>query len=234
MKFDPEKMEHFAEGAEKIVYHHPQDPEKVVAEFRSDAIEAREMKGRFYLTKVLHALFPRNIPDISLAAKEGGSNPYMVLEKKHLDRQHEELRDLSTHQQMKSHQGESDREIDDAILDKELASMESLNRDPDIEALSKTMREAGLEMLLDTSPRNFGRDQEGNLVYVDNSFYPWWAGEDGSIEPRDYHVLREAIQKIDDKEARDRAMAYLERLETLRAEAEQEAERNSQEGHTTK
>lgn len=66
------------EGADKVVYDHPTDPTKVVAVFKYDDKDINAIKRRFYVNKVLHMLYPDNIPDISLAS----SNPMsLILEK---------------------------------------------------------------------------------------------------------------------------------------------------------
>ena len=223
MSFKTEKLgEPLAEGTEKVIYHHPNDPEKVVAEFRNDEDEPIQMKGRYYLTKILHVLFPKNIPDISLVQHAPGQKSQMVLEKKHLDPTHEALRDQVSHLQSKINAGEADPDLESDITSQEVVLIEKLDADPAFLAFKRGMREAGLRNLFDDTPRNFGYDKEGNLVYIDNSFLPWAVSSDGEIEPKDYQKLYEAIQKLDDKD-KERAMVYFDRLETLRQEAAMQA-----------
>ncbi len=79
-KFNPEKIigEKIGEGAEKIVYRHKHDKEKVVGVFHKKYYTketVRQIKSRFYLTKLLHILYPKNFPDMHLAA----SDPQMVI-----------------------------------------------------------------------------------------------------------------------------------------------------------
>lgn len=73
-------------GAEKMVYPHPENDDEVVALFHKEGfksprfgtiphpemnqLERNRYKRQFYLIKILHALFPENIPDISLVATE--------------------------------------------------------------------------------------------------------------------------------------------------------------------
>lgn len=58
------------EGLHKKIYQHPTDESKVVAVFKHQAWPLEMIKSRFYLNKILHLLFPENIPDIHLAASQ--------------------------------------------------------------------------------------------------------------------------------------------------------------------
>lgn len=63
------------EGSEKKVFLSPHNPERVIGIFHEYREETPEqVKGRFYLTKILHALYPQHIPELHLAA----SNPHAV------------------------------------------------------------------------------------------------------------------------------------------------------------
>lgn len=76
MKIKRENLKVLGRGGEKSVYENPNNPEQAVGLFhRSKAESAERAKGRFYLTKIMHLLFPKNIPDMHLAA----SNPYAII-----------------------------------------------------------------------------------------------------------------------------------------------------------
>lgn len=66
------------DGADKDVFDHPTDPTKVVAVFKETNVNVNEVKRRFYVNKILHMLYPDNIPDISLASSKPMS---LILEK---------------------------------------------------------------------------------------------------------------------------------------------------------
>jgi len=55
-------------GRERVVYRDSNNPELAVGFFHEYAKEEPEkIKGRFYLTKIVHGLFPNATPDIHLA-----------------------------------------------------------------------------------------------------------------------------------------------------------------------
>lgn len=71
MKINRENLKPLGDGAEKKVYENPNNPEQVIGIFHKSESQSVELaKGRFYLTKILHLLFPKNIPDMHLAATE--------------------------------------------------------------------------------------------------------------------------------------------------------------------
>lgn len=71
MKINREKLKPLGDGAEKMVYENPNNPEQAIGIFHEGEPQSPELtKGRFYLTKILHLLFPKNIPDMHLAATE--------------------------------------------------------------------------------------------------------------------------------------------------------------------
>ena len=219
MSFNPDKLgESFARGNEKIIYPHPHDPEKLVAELwdQKEALPS-EIKGRYYLTKILHLLFPKNIPDVSFAGGGDGNTPYLVMEKKNLDARHKELRDRISSLQIKMAGGENDAVLSGEINAEETAMQVELDADPEFREFRKRMGDMGL--FIDDAARNFGRDENGDLVYVDNDFSPWVAAQDGGLLPEYDDGLYDAIQALGDRE-RDQAMVYYNRLDALRDGAE--------------
>lgn len=69
MRIKRENLKPLGDGGEKRVYENPNNPEQALGLFhRSKAESVEEVKGRFYLTKILHMLLPKNIPDMHLAA----------------------------------------------------------------------------------------------------------------------------------------------------------------------
>jgi hypothetical protein len=66
-------------GAEKTVYTDPDNEKLAKAVFHKEARETTSdgteqtpeyIKARFYLTKILHLLYPKNIPDMHMSASE--------------------------------------------------------------------------------------------------------------------------------------------------------------------
>lgn len=66
-------------GGEKTVYELQNDPKKVVGFFHESVKETPNIiKARYYLTKIIHLLFPNNVPDMHMAA----SNPHAIISDK--------------------------------------------------------------------------------------------------------------------------------------------------------
>jgi hypothetical protein len=67
--------EPFGEGSEKVVFVDPKNPNRVIAERKEDREKEtlRQLKGRAYLTKIVHLLLPDHIPDVYQAweSREG-------------------------------------------------------------------------------------------------------------------------------------------------------------------
>lgn len=63
-------------GGEKSVYEDPDNPDLAIGIFHDYRKETpRQVKARFYLTKTLNLLFPRNIPDIHMVS----SHPHAII-----------------------------------------------------------------------------------------------------------------------------------------------------------
>src|SRR3990167_10010928 len=72
-------------GSEKIVYQDPNNPGKVIGVFEEwEKKTPNQMKAMFYLTKTLHLLLPKNIPDMHWAGSE--SRAYQSTKAEHDDR----------------------------------------------------------------------------------------------------------------------------------------------------
>lgn len=69
------KQGSFGDGASRVVYDHPTESGKLIKEYRSDKkdeITILERKKDFYLSKLLHSLFPDNVPNIDMALPTHG------------------------------------------------------------------------------------------------------------------------------------------------------------------
>ncbi len=55
-------------GSEKVIYQHPEDPNKAIRKYTDEKSSSPErLKSDFYLSKILHLLYPKNFPDIYLS-----------------------------------------------------------------------------------------------------------------------------------------------------------------------
>lgn len=69
-KFTPENLLG-QPGGEKSVYEDPDNPDLAIGIFHTYRKETpHQVKARFYLTKILHLLFPKNVPDIHMASSD--------------------------------------------------------------------------------------------------------------------------------------------------------------------
>ena len=76
LKTEIKKGKFLGRGEEKEVYEDPDNPhfaKGIFHEYKEESLEF--IKSRFYLTKIMHLLFLKNIPDIHLAA----SKPHMII-----------------------------------------------------------------------------------------------------------------------------------------------------------
>jgi hypothetical protein len=206
-----EREEKVGRGSEKEVYEHPNDPAKVVAEFRY-AESPKRLRGRFYLTKILHELFPDNLPDISVAA----TNPHVVImERKQLDEAHKSLQKFNIKGDFVGNFSARYKEFEDKI-----------GEDRKFKQLKRELAELGIG--LETAAMNFGYDDKNNLVYVDSSFDPWpcyYHVDDKFERSYDPAKLRNAVNLLE-PDRKKRALKYLERLEILAEEEKAELPQN--------
>ncbi|OGY99420.1 MAG: hypothetical protein A2945_01015 [Candidatus Liptonbacteria bacterium RIFCSPLOWO2_01_FULL_52_25] len=228
MKFNWDKMEKIGEGGEKEVYLHPEFPEKkVVSRLKeggwNDASSERKIKARFYLTKVLHLLLPKNIPDVHLAIH--GKDKVLVSERKKMDKEHRALAEDTILKFESPHK--SKRVVSPEDLRARLGK--NLSQDDEVKRIERVFRDLGVAF--DPSEVNFGYDEDGNMIYIDNSFNPWYAPPRGVTKPTfeawfNEEKLLVAIRSLVGRE-QERALKYLERLKKLTQEEREAIEKNS-------
>lgn len=209
---NPEQM---GFGAEKKVYQH-RDADKVVklhnhedVAGKFEAGRERYIKAEFYLTKILHLLLPKNIPDIHLV-----SNKYKgsVHEKKELGKEHKLLTDYKNR-----------KHIDPIYTSEDTQADIGLSRDIDRSGIEQDLKKFGINF--DDGLINFGKDSEGNVIYID-SVLPWDPKHDlFPQQPFETWVNMDALKKaivsrlqVNDQ---NQALKYLDRLEILIEEEKQ-------------
>lgn len=197
-------------GSEKDVYPDPIDPEhKVVAFLKADSRHNAtpiQIRARYYFAKIAHILFPKNIPDIHLAATK--EEPHLRLTKIELENIEIELANIfmkivKASQQKKQVPPSLQQEFYERVRTKE--------RDPNIPRLVDQIQSAGIEV--DSLATNFAYDKKGNLQYIDNS-QPFTLYSDGLIGRVYFNParLKQTIEAIEDPATRERATSYLKRL----------------------
>lgn len=202
----------FAAGYEKDIYEH-HETKKIVKITQNDLEgkflpgNQRYIKAEMYLTKILHLLFPKNIPDMHVGSF---AHKASVHEKMEMDSDHTEFRDYVL--KTKKHPTEvTEKEKQGAF-----SAYHKLEEYTTGDSFINTCRDLGL--VIDGGARNYGRDLDGNTVYVD-SILPW--------EPAHRHLPNLPFKTYFDAEGlskliavlpesdREHAQHYFERLITL-------------------
>ncbi|MDP3770427.1 MAG: hypothetical protein Q8R40_05845 [bacterium] len=201
--------EYIARGTEKKVYEDADDPEKVIGLYHMPAMSKERVKAQFYLTKILHMLFPKNIPDIYLSA----SDPHVVRKEKiSTDVTHKIIQKWYEPGADRRNISEDEhRKLDDVTG--------AIYSDPKYMEFITDLDKLGVH--IDSYVTNFTRDSEGNMIYLDD------------IDPSTAFGLRgfdrERFMKAIDKipgEDKKKALHYLDRLEMLEEKIFQKSSAN--------
>ena len=184
-------------GSEKRVFEDLENEDRVIGVFDNEnrPETPQQVKARFYLTKILHLLLPKNIADMHWATSE----PRTI--------QSDKLEHSRLHKILNAGEGE-----DEASIDKAKAEDAMLN-DPSIKQLAKSIEEVGI-FLPDAAGLNFSHDADGNALYMD-TFIAWITDGQGKVMLYfDWNELGDAIETLGDDE-KAKANIYLERLKVL-------------------
>lgn len=207
-KIEKEKVkslvQKIGEGAEKKIYLSNDNDIIAILRYPEDSPEA--LKGRYYLTKVLHYLFPQNIPDIYAAFYD--KNPVLRIEFKNLEKEYIWLiKNL--------YSSNSDARV---LRMRYEERKKKIILDPNYLDLINKLKGCGV--WIDVNFLNFSYDDNGNLVYIDNSFIPWSTDDKKNIFSINYNNLKKMIEEKLKNENKNKALRYLERLEGLRKQYE--------------
>lgn len=226
MRFDFGKLHKIGAGQEKQIFEHPTDPAKVVARFRESRESKRQtpsqMRGRYYLSKVLHLIFPKFVPNMHCSGLSE-SGEVFVSEYRTLDAEHIRHNDL----RMRVLEETVDKEERAKLEEEELAirSERKAAQAGDVELQELKGELKSLGVFFDSSSSNYGHDEDGDPVYVDNTFVPWIEGtRSGMFRMYNPEKLAVAIESIDDDDRRDQARRHFERLEALYKETKDSLE----------
>lgn len=193
----------FGEGDERKVFVDPKREGRVIVENKDQAEyeTTLQLKGRYYLTKIVHHLLPDEIPDIhqvgEAKAKDGG--------KQTIDRERVTHSTGQEALQQARHEGKDEEEARQELI----AEMGEEMGDLDMK-LSKL----GLGFNIDSNVGNYTRNASGKVNYLE-SFKPW---QTDVVDPKELEVLfdeaalREAIDNIPDEKTKNECLSYLDRL----------------------
>lgn len=199
------------EGYEKVVYSDTNNENRVVAKFKEHVKETpNQIKARYYLTKILHLLFPENIPDMHWA----GSEPHAYqVDKVETDERHKEIQKYSDMLRAGEAPWQKDEKTHEEAAEKNWEMSSAVVSDKDVSAFRKKIEQLDIRSL-DKSAGNYTKDSEGNVQYLD-SFYAWKFRYDGTPYLFfDFEKLEEAINSLPDNDKKT-ALNFLQRLRWL-------------------
>ena len=210
-KFESADQKPLGEGGERKIYVNPEDESKIISELREEAEKdtPRQLKGRYYLTKIAHLLLPKNIPDIYQAGES-------IDEKQTVDRKRiSHTRGHSRLQEIRR-SGEDEESAREQIVQEIGEGATEL--DEELERIGISYN------IIDSNVGNYIKDKNGNVYYLE-TFKPW---EVSPGDPKELEAffneeeLRDAIGDISDPEVKEKATQYLKRILVLLEEERQE------------
>jgi polyphosphate kinase len=156
------------------------------------------VKGRFYLSNILHLLFPSNLAEIYLVASEPEVSVRQDLD---LEAPYMEMHQMIGETLVKGKKG--DRARFDMLKEEQRAKFQ----EEDMQELIRKLTPLGVDVQI--APFNFVKGKDGNVKYVEvaDAF-----NDRGKLY--DPVALREAIEALPEEE-KIRALGYLDRLEAL-------------------
>ncbi|MEA2112769.1 MAG: hypothetical protein U9P50_02235 [Patescibacteria group bacterium] len=209
-KFESAGKEPLGEGIEKKSFINPKDERKIISETKEGAEKdtPRQLKGRYYLTKIAHLLLPENIPDIYQAGESRDGIQTV-------DR--ERISHTPGHKLLQEKRRSDEEE--------ELARQEIIEEmGGEMNKVTNTIADIGLAFNIDENIGNYTKNEAGNVYYLE-TFKPW---EVDLVNPKelealfDEEELREAIDGISDQKVKEKCTQYLEKLLVLFEEEKQE------------
>jgi hypothetical protein len=195
----PPEENFLGEGTEKRVYVDPSNPERVIALDKYETkISPNAIKGRYYLGKILHLLFPDNLADVHMST----SDPIATV-RQNLDLEDEYV----TLQKMRFGERKAGENI--KVKNFTARTFERIENLPEEERVELIKQLSGLGILVEKGFINFAMGKDDNLKYVEIA-EPFHDGN----RLYDPEKLRGAIDRLGDVEKME-ANSYLDRLETL-------------------
>lgn len=216
-KFESAGLDPLGEGDQKKSFVNPENERRIISETKKEADKdsPRQLKGRYYLTKIAHLLLPKNIPDIHQARESHDGIQTVDTERISHTPGHTLLQEIRR-------SGGDEESAKKQILEEIGGGMGKL----DLE-----LERIGLGFNIDGNVGNYTKDEAGDVYYLE-TFKPWQVD---TVNTRELEILfneeelREAIGDIPDPATKEKCTRYLERLLTLLEEEKQEL----QERHKT-
>ena len=174
----------------------------------------RQLKGRYYLTKIAHLLLPHNIPDVYQASESSERTQTVDVERIAHTPGHKLFQEVHR-------SGGDPREAGERIAKEMSAEMSNL---------TDKLADIGLGFNVDESFGNYTKDEEGNVYYLE-TFKPW---KTDPTNPKKLEILfneeelRESIEGISDEDVKTKSLKHLERLLALLEEEKQELQKQEE------
>jgi hypothetical protein len=191
------------EGDDHKVFVDPNHEGKVIVETKNDSVKETlpQLKGKYYLTKIAHTLLPDHIPNIHQATEwEDGAQT--------IDRERAP-HTIGQEKLQKTRSNDGNEEEARKLMLEEMGS--------EMTGLDMKLEDIGLGFNIDSNVGNYTRSASGKINYLE-TFKPWQVDIANPKELEvlfDESTLREAINKLTDKEARKECLQHLERLINL-------------------
>ena len=202
-KFESAGREPLGEGDEKKVFVDPKNERRVISE-RKELAEKdtpRQLKGRYYLGKIAHAILPNHIPEIYQAGESADGKQTVDMERIPHSPGQTLLQELRR-------AGRNEEPAQEKILEEQAGAMGNLDGD---------LEQIGLGFSLDLNVGNYTKNEAGETYYLE-TFKPWRVDD---VDPKELEVLfdekalREAIDDIPDQKIKEECVQHLERLLAL-------------------
>lgn len=209
-KFESAGKEPLGEGIQKRSFADPKNEKRVIVEIKKAAEKDthRQLKGRYYLTKIAHLLLPKNIPDIYQVGESRDGQQTIDVERIAHSPGHALL------QKVRRTGGEEEPARKQII--------EEMGRE--MSDLDLKLGDIGLGFNIDESVGNYTRGESGSVYYME-TFKPW---QRDSVDTREIEVLfneeelRRAIKDVSNQKVKEKCQQYLDRLLALLEEEKQE------------
>lgn len=205
--FDPSEQEPLGEGDTNTVFINPHNEQRVIVERKGEREHdtPRQIKGTYYLTKIVHIFFPNNIPDIYQAGESGTGTQQID-------------RERITHSLGQKHL-QAARQVGG---DEQDAKAEMLSEmEPEMIEITSKLESIGLGFVIDENVGNYSKDEAGGVYYLE-SFKPWAIDSSGCDVLFDEEALNEAILALPDEAKKEECTRYLDRLLALLEEEKKE------------
>ena len=198
--FESQGKEPLGEGDEKKTFVNPENEDRIISELKESAEKdtLRQLKGRYYLTKIAHLLLPKQVPDIH-QVRESQSG------KQEIDSERISHSEEHTFLQEQRRAGAGEESAREQIVE---------NIGDGIGEIDQELERIGLGFNIDPNVGNYSKDQEGNVYYLE-TFKPW---QPDVVDVDDLEVLfdeealRESIEELSDEQTKEKCRQYLERL----------------------